>query len=98
MKVILTSTDRPLVETVRATLEAEGMAVVIEGDAVTALPFVPMRVLVPDEHAALAQDLVKDLASPTSAIESGKTRRWARLFLVAIVIALLVVCGSILIG
>ena len=66
MKTILTSTDRPLVETVRATLEAEGIAVVVEGDAVTALPFIPMNVLVGDEDAALAQDLVADLVRPAS--------------------------------
>ena len=98
MKVILTTTDRPLVETVRATLEADGIAVFIEGDAVTALPFIPMRVLVADKDVALAQNVVTELANPTSGREGGRNRRWARLFLVAILIAVLVVCGNILIG
>ena len=84
-------------ETVRATLEAEGIAVVVEGDAVTALPFIPMNVRVGDEDATLAQDLVADLVSPASTPDRGGRRRWARLFLVAILLAFLIVCGNLLI-
>jgi Putative prokaryotic signal transducing protein len=98
VKPILKSTDRPLVETVRATLQSEGIEVVVEGDAVTALPFIPMTVLVADEDAALAQDLVKDLLSPAATTGSGGRQRWGRLFLVAILIALLIFCGNLLIG
>ncbi len=98
MKTILTSTDRPLVETVRATLEAEGIAVVVKGAAVTALPFIPMNVLVGDEDASQAQDLVADLVSPASAPDPAGRRRWGRLFLVAILLALLIFCGNLLIG
>jgi hypothetical protein len=98
VKTILTSTDRPLVETVRATLEAEGIAVVVKGDAVTALPFIPMNVVVGDEDAAQAQDLVADLVSPPSAPPPDGRRRWGRIFLVAILLAVLIICGGILIG
>ena len=98
MQAILKSTDRPLVETVRATLQSEGIEVVVEGDAVTALPFIPMTVLVSDEDVALAQDLVKDLVSSAANAGSGGHNRWGRLFLVAILIAFLIFCGNLLIG
>ena len=98
MIVILTTTDRPLVETVRATLEASGIAVVVEGDAVTALPFVPVKVLVSNSDVAHAQELVGDLIRP-AVVRYGAARwHWARLVLAAILILVLMVCGNLLIG
>ena len=87
-----------MVETVRATLEADGIAVVVEGDAVTALPFVPVKVLVSDTDATAAEDLIQDLVRPVAVAEGGSRKRWARLALVALLFLLLIFCGSILIG
>jgi hypothetical protein len=98
VKSILRSTDRPLVETVRATLQAEGIAVVVEGDAMTSLPFIPMNVLVPEQDAALAQELVKELASPMLPTSASGRWRWARVLLLAILFAALVFCGNLFIG
>ena len=98
MKVILTSTDRALVETVRATLEAEDIAVVVQGDVVTALPFLPVNVLVSDSDAAVAEDLIRDLVSSGSVAEGGSRKRLARLALVGLLILLVIFCGNILIG
>ena len=96
MTSILTSTDRPLVETVRATLEANGIAVLVEGDAITALPFVPMNVLVSDTDVTVAEDLIRDLVLPASVAEGGSRKRWARLVLVGLLILLLVYCGRLI--
>lgn len=96
MARILTSTDRPLIETVRATLEANGIAVLVEGDAVTALPFVPMNVLVSDTDATVAKDLIRDLVRPAPLAEGGSRRVCARIALGALVILLLVFCGSLI--
>jgi Putative prokaryotic signal transducing protein len=98
VRTLLTSTDRPLVETVRATLEAEGIGVVVEGDAVTALPFIPMNVLVPESDAVVAQELVKDLLDPATRPSGIERRRWARVFLAVILFVALVLCGNLLIG
>ena len=87
-----------MVATVRATLEAEGVQVVVEGDAVTALPFIPLRVLVADKDVDLALALVRDLVGSSPAAREGRVKRLARLFLVAILIAFVVVCGNLLIG
>jgi putative signal transducing protein len=98
VKIILESTDRPLVETVRATLEAEGIQVVVQGDAVTALPFITVRVLVGDKDADVARELVRDLVSSSPVASRGSGKRLARLLLVALLIAFIVVCGNLLIG
>ena len=85
-------------ETVRATLEAEGIQVVVQGDAVTALPFITVRVLVGDKDADVARELVRDLVSSSPVASRASGKRLARLLLVALLIAFIVVCGNLLIG
>ena len=98
MQAILKTTDRALVETVRITLEAEGIAVVVQGDSVTALPFIPVTVLVANADAPFATDLVRDLIAPPSFKSQAWSKRWIRLLLVASLILFIIFCGELLIG
>jgi hypothetical protein len=72
--------------------------VVVEGDAVTALPFIPLTVWVADADTARAQNVARDLNATPAARSQGWRRRSARLALVALLILLIVVCGELLIG
>jgi hypothetical protein len=47
MKTILSTTDRSLVESLRLTLETEGIQAVVQNDA-SSLPMIPVNVLVQD--------------------------------------------------
>jgi hypothetical protein len=98
VKPILTTTDRVLVESVRVALEADGIDVVVEGDAVTALPFIPLTVLVSDADTTQAQNVVRDLNATPAVQSEGWRRRSARLALVALLILLIIACGELLIG
>jgi hypothetical protein len=46
MKTILSTTDRSLVESLRLSLEAEGIQAVVQNDASSPLPMIPVNVLV----------------------------------------------------
>ena len=100
MRAVLTSTDRTLIESARVALEADGITVALDGDARSALPFIPVTILVDDQDVAAAQELLRPLTSAEglSPSRTNCRRRAARLLLVVLFLALIVVCGEILIG
>ena len=100
MRAVLTSTDRTLIESARVALEADDITVVLDGEAGSALPFIPVTILVDDQDAATAQELLRPLTSAVGLSPSRTTgrRRAGRLLLVVLLLALLVLCGQILIG
>jgi hypothetical protein len=97
---VLTSTDRTLIESARLALEADGITVALHGDAGSALPFIPVTILVDDQDVAAAQELVRPLTSAEGVAPSRTNwrRQAGRLLLVVLLLGLLVVCGEILIG
>jgi len=99
MNVVLQSTDRVLIESVRLALGAEGIDVVLNDESGAALPFVPVRVLVSSADFARAREIVRDLV-PTAAasVVQPSARRIWNLVLLALVALLLVLCGNLLIG
>ena len=78
MNVVLQSTDRVLIESVRLALGAEGIDVVLNDESGAALPFVPVRVLVSSADFARAREIVRDLV-PTAAasvVQPSARRIW----------------------
>lgn len=61
MKTVLSTTDRSLVESLRLALEAEGIQAVVQNDAGSPLPMIPVNVLVQDADYDRAQSLAKEL-------------------------------------
>src|SRR2546430_1185497 len=100
MRVVLRSTDRTLIESARLALEADGITVALDGNAGSALPFIPVTILVADEDVAIAQELLRPLTSAEWLAPSRTSWRHSagRLLLVLLLLGLLVVCGQILIG
>ncbi len=100
MRAVLTSTDRTLIESARLALEADGISFALDGDAGSALPFIPVTILVDDQDVAAAQELLRPLTSAEGLSRSRTDwrRRAGRLLLVVLLLGLLVVCGQILIG
>jgi putative signal transducing protein len=100
MRVVLTSTDRTLIESARVALEADGITVALDGEAGSALPFIPVKLLVGDQDVAAAQELLRPLTS-AEGIPPSRTSwhdRSGRLLVVVLLLLLLIVCGQILIG
>ena len=99
MNLVLQSTDRVLIESVRLALAGEGIEVVLNDESGAALPFVPVKVLVPNADFERARQIVRDLApTPPSSSAAPTTRRFGRVLLLALAILLLIFCGSILLG
>jgi hypothetical protein len=61
MKSVLSTTDRSLVESLRLALEAEGIQAVVQNDAGSPLPMIPVNVLVQDADYDRAQSLARAL-------------------------------------
>ncbi len=99
MNVVLQSTDRVLIESVRLALAAEGIDIVLNDESGAALPFVPVRVLVSSADFARAREIVRDLV-PTAAasVVQPSARRIWNIVLLALVALFLVLCGNLLIG
>ena len=99
MNLVLQSTDRVLIESVRLALAGEGIEVVLNDESGAALPFIPIKVLVSNEDFARAREIVRDLApSAESATPRPSARRLWSLVLLALAVLLLIVCGNLLIG
>ena len=99
MNVVLRSTDRVLIESVRIALAAEGIVAVLRDESGAALPFLPIAVLVSDDDFARAQDVVRDLApTPTPVPVRPLARRVWRLVLAVLILGFIVVCGALLGG
>ena len=101
MRAVLTSTDRTLIEAARLALEADGIKVALEGDGGSALPFIPVSILVDDQDVAAALESLRPLTS-VEGLPPRRTDWWSRrtgwLLLVVLVLVLLLVLGEILIG
>ena len=99
MNLVLQSTDRVLIESVRLALAAEGIEVVLNDESGAALPFVPVKVLVSSVDFERAREIVRDLAPtpPSSSVAPANRRFWS-VILLALAILLLIVCGNILLG
>ncbi len=99
MNLILQSTDRVLIESVRLALAGEGIEVVLNDESGAALPFVPVKVLVSSIDFERAREIVRDLAptAPSSSVPRANRRFWS-LMLLALAILLLIFCGNILLG
>ena len=99
MNVVLQSTDRVLIESVRLALAGEGIEVVVNDESGAALPFVPVKILVPSADLERAREIVRDFApAPTSSgVPRTRRRFWSVILLVAAML-LLIFCGEILIG
>ena len=99
MNLVLQSTDRVLIESVRLALAGEGIEVVLNDESGAALPFIPVKVLVSNDDFARAREIVRDLApAAESATPQPTGRRLWSLVLLALAVLLLVVCGNLLIG
>ncbi|MEX2157195.1 MAG: DUF2007 domain-containing protein [Gemmatimonadales bacterium] len=59
MKPVLSTTDHALVENLRLALEAEGIAAVIQNDAGSPLPMIPVVVMVQDADFDRAKELAR---------------------------------------
>jgi hypothetical protein len=99
MNVVLQSTDRVLIESVRLALAGEGIEVVLNDESGAALPFVPVKILVPGADLERAREIVRGFvpAPPSSGVPRTGRRFWSVILLVAAMF-LLIVCGAILIG
>jgi len=99
MNLVLQSTDRVLIESVRLALAAEGIEVVLNDESGAALPFVPVKVLVSSADFERAREIVRDLApAPPPAGAPPANRRFWSVILLALAILLLILCGNILLG
>lgn len=99
MNLVLQSTDRVLIESVRLALAGEGIGVVLNDESGAALPFVPVKVLVASADFERAREIIRDLApAPLSSSVPPTRRRLWSVILLAAAILLLIVCGSLLIG
>jgi hypothetical protein len=101
MKLLLRTTDRALVESLRIQLEAEGIAVVLDPEASgTALPFIPVAILVPDSDFQQALEIARELvpAPVHGTSERTPSNRLLRGALLVIVLLAIVLCGTILVG
>ncbi len=99
MNLVLQSTDRVLIESVRLALAGEGIEVVLNDESGAALPFVPVKVLVSSADFERAREIVRDLApTPLSASVPPVKRRFWSVILLALAILLLILCGNILLG
>ncbi len=99
MNLVLQSTDRVLIESVRLALAGEGIEVVLNDESGAALPFVPVKVLVSSADFERAREIVRDLApTPPSAGAPPAQRRIWSVILLALAILLLILCGNILLG
>jgi hypothetical protein len=99
MNLVLQSTDRVLIESVRLALIAEGIEVVLNDEAGAALPFIPVKVLVSDADFERAREIVRDLApiSPSASVAPRRRRFW-NIILLVLVTFLLIFCGNLLLG
>ncbi|OLC85788.1 MAG: hypothetical protein DMD38_05540 [Gemmatimonadetes bacterium] len=99
MNLVLQSTDRVLIESVRLALAGEGIEVVLNDESGAALPFVPVKVLVSSVDFKRAREIVRDLVptSPSSSVPRANRRFWS-VVLLALAILLLIFFGNILIG
>ena len=99
MNLVLQSTDRVLIESVRLALAGEGIEVVLNDESGAALPFVPVKVLVSSADFDRAREIVRDLApTPPSAGAPPAKRRFWSVILLALAILLLILSGNILLG
>jgi len=99
MNLVLQSTDRSLIESVRLALAGEGIEVVLNDESGAALPFLPVKVLVSSADFERAREIVRDLApTPPPAGASLANRRFWSVILLALAILLLILCGNILLG
>lgn len=64
MNVVLQSTDRALIESVRLALAGEGIDIVLNDESGAALPFVPMKVLVSGADFDRAREMSGIYRSP----------------------------------
>jgi len=96
---VLTTTDRSLVESLRVSLAAEGIEVVITNDAASGLPFIPVTVTVVDDAdyeraRALLHRLERRLRA--SAPWTARQRRaWRRAILAILALAVLAYVGKL---
>ncbi len=99
MNLVLQSTDRVLIESVRLGLVGEGIEVVLNDESGAALPFLPVKVLVSSANFDRAREIVRDLspARPSSNVPPTRRRLLSVILLVAAIL-LLIYCGSLLIG
>src|SRR5467141_2065671 len=99
MNLLLQTTDRVLIESVRLALAGEGIEVVLNDESGAALPFVPVKVLVSSTDLQRAREIVRDLVPtpPPSSVVRGGRRFWS-VILLALAIFLLIFCGNLLIG
>ena len=87
MKAVLVTTDRALVESVRLELEGQGIAAVIQNDAGTAMPFFPVRILVPDGDAPRADAIVDLLRPPRLQLTPAEPPKRSRTLLLVVTLA-----------
>ncbi len=99
MNLVLQSTDRVLIESVRLALVGEGIEVVLNDESGAALPFLPVKVLVSSADFDRAREIVRDLslARPSSNVPPTRRRLLSVILLMAAIL-LLIYCGSLLIG
>ena len=99
LNLVLQSTDRVLIESVRLALVGEGIEVVLNDESGAALPFLPVKVLVSSADFDRAREIVRDLtpAPPPSSVTPTRRRVLSVILLVSALL-LLIYCGSLLIG
>jgi len=99
MNLVLQSTDRVLIESVRLALVGEGIEVVLNDESGAALPFLPVKVLVSSTDLDRAREIVRDLtpAPPSSSVPPTRRRLLSVVLLIAAIL-LLIYCGNLLIG
>ena len=100
MNLVLQSTDRVLIESVRVALVGEGIEVVLNDESGAALPFLPVKILVSSTDIDRAREIVRDLmpAPPSSSALPPIRRRLLSIILLVAAILLLIYCGNLLIG
>jgi hypothetical protein len=99
MNLVLQSTDRVLIESVRVALVGEGIEVVLNDESGAALPFLPVKILVSGTDIDRAREIVRDLMpAPPSSSAPPTRRRLLSVILLVAAILLLIYCGNLLIG
>src|SRR6266480_5941534 len=88
MNLLLQSTDRVLIESVRLALAGEGIEVVLNDESGAALPFLPVKVLVTSADYDRAREIVRDLtpAPPSSTVPPARRRLLSVMLLVAAIL------------
>ena len=88
MRQILSTTDRSLVESLRLSLEAEGIDALVTGDASSSLPSVPISVAVDGADYARATAILASLQNTPTQAWNGVTfsPRLLRVFLLTLLV------------